>query len=98
MNLNIGAVTRWGLNLLALLGVIVALRCGQTILIPLVIALLLAALVWPAVRFLHRTIRLPWAMACILMVLMVVAANVLVSVGIGLVVPKFLQDLPHREE
>jgi predicted PurR-regulated permease PerM len=67
---NVGAATRWGLNGLILLSLSVALYLGRSIFIPTVIALLLACMLWPAVRWLHQrgiplvTVRLspsfPW--------------------------------------
>jgi predicted PurR-regulated permease PerM len=54
INLNLGAATRWGLNVLILLSIIGALYLGRSILIPTVFALLLAALLWPAAARLHQ--------------------------------------------
>jgi predicted PurR-regulated permease PerM len=53
-NLNLSGATRWGLNALLLLSVVAALYLGQTIFIPTVIALLLAAMLWPAATMLHQ--------------------------------------------
>jgi predicted PurR-regulated permease PerM len=61
VNLNLGTTTRWGLNVLILLSIIGALYLGQSIFIPTVFALLLAALLWPAAYRLHqRGIPFPW--------------------------------------
>ena len=46
--LQLNSATRVGLNILIVFGVIVALRLGQTVLVPTVIALLLAAVLGPA--------------------------------------------------
>jgi AI-2 transport protein TqsA len=54
INLNLSGATRWGLNALLLLSLVVALYLGQTIFIPTVIALLLAAMLWPAANVLNR--------------------------------------------
>jgi predicted PurR-regulated permease PerM len=53
-NLNLSVATRWGLNVLILLSIIGALYLGEKIFIPTVFALLLAALLWPAVAGLHQ--------------------------------------------
>ena len=58
--LNLTGATRWGLNAVLLLGLVVALYLGRTILIPMVIALLLAALLWPAARRMNEGVPLPW--------------------------------------
>ena len=70
MNLNLGTATRWGLNLIIILAMIGALYLGRTIFIPTVIALLLAAMLWPGATYLHehgvplpffaRRPRFPW--------------------------------------
>ncbi len=54
MNLNLSTATRWGLNVLILLGIIGALYLGRSIFIPTIFALLLATLLWPAAVWLHR--------------------------------------------
>ena len=59
INLNLTTVTRAGLNLLGLIGVVVALRWGESIFIPTVIALLLATILWPVARWLRVREVLP---------------------------------------
>lgn len=51
INLNVGTATRWGLNALILLALVVALYLARSILVPWTISLLLAAMVWPAVNW-----------------------------------------------
>ena len=51
---NVSTATRWGVNGLILLGMIVALWLGRSIFIPLVLSLLLAAMLYPLVAWLHR--------------------------------------------
>src|SRR5262249_35057057 len=86
--------TRVGLNLLALLGVIIALYLGRSIFIRLVIALLLAALVWPAAYFLNKWLHLSWGASCFLVVIGLVILNLAITIGFFLAVPRMLQDLP----
>jgi AI-2 transport protein TqsA len=54
MNINFSTATRWGLNLLIILAMIGALYLGRSIFIPTIIALLLAAMLWPGVTFLNE--------------------------------------------
>jgi predicted PurR-regulated permease PerM len=62
INLNVSTATRWGLNALILLGVILALYLGRTIFIPAILAMLLAAMLWPVVSWLsQRGVPLPGA-------------------------------------
>jgi AI-2 transport protein TqsA len=93
MNLNLTTATRMGLNSLALLGVAVALYLGESIFIPLTIAVLLAAVLWPVVEWLHRR-GIPWSLACMVSVLMLVVLNLVVTMGFVLAIPRMLQGLP----
>ncbi|HEV3258078.1 MAG TPA: hypothetical protein VG013_14430, partial [Gemmataceae bacterium] len=81
-SLNIGSATRWGLNLLALLGGAVALYLGESIFIPTVIALLLAAMLWPVVRWMRKALRLPWTISCLTVVVALVALNLLATISL----------------
>jgi AI-2 transport protein TqsA len=95
MNLNLTTATRIGLNILALLAAIVALRLGESIFVPLVIALLLATILWPSAHRLNSFYRLPWPVACIGAVMVLVVLNLVVMVGFVVAVPRLLQDLPQ---
>ena len=94
VSLNLSSVTRWGLNLLALLAAVIALHLGHTIFIPTILALLLAAMLWPAVRWLHQKCRLSWTLSCLLMTGLLVTINLLLTGLFVLAVPKLLQDMP----
>jgi predicted PurR-regulated permease PerM len=98
VSLNLSSVTRWGLNLLALLAGVIALHLGHTIFIPTVIALLLAAMLWPAARWLHTSLRFTWTFSCLLVVMGLVFLNLLITLGFFLTVPKFLQNLPGPQD
>jgi predicted PurR-regulated permease PerM len=93
-SLDLNTATRWGLNLLALLGTIVALHLAESIVIPTIIALFLTAMLWPAARWMSRRLRFSWAFACLVAVAGLVVINILVTLGLFLAVPKLLQDLP----
>jgi predicted PurR-regulated permease PerM len=56
-NLMSGA-TRWGVALALILALAVGLYLGQSIFIPMVIALLLAAMLWPAANWLNRGVAM----------------------------------------
>jgi AI-2 transport protein TqsA len=90
--------SRIGLNLLALLGVILALYWGRTIFVPLVIAVLLAALVWPAAYSLNRWLRFSWGFSCFMVVFGLVMLNLAITIGIFLSIPKMLQDMPDLRD
>jgi predicted PurR-regulated permease PerM len=97
-SLDLSAATRWGLNVLALLGAVLALHLGQSIIIPTIIALLLGAMLWPAVRWMSNTLRFSWAFASLLAVLGLVLLNLFVTLGCILAVPKLLQDMPDLRD
>lgn len=98
MNLNLTSATRIGLNVLALLGVAVALYLGQSIFIPATISALLAVILWPAASWLHRRLKLPWFLACLAVILLLILANVAVFVGFALAVPSIMQELPNPRD
>ena len=54
MNLNLSTATRWGLNVLILFCVVLALYLGRSIFIPAIMAVLLAAILWPVVTWLNK--------------------------------------------
>lgn len=95
MNLNLTSATRTGLNVLALLGTTLALYLGHSIFIPLVIAALLAAILWPAAKWLHHKLKLPWFLACITVVSLLIVANVVMLGGFALALPQTLEELPN---
>jgi predicted PurR-regulated permease PerM len=93
MNLTLTATSRIGLNVLILLGAIVALRLGESIFIPLVIALLLATILWSSANRLHSFYRLPWSIACVVSVTVLVLINFVVVGGFVLAVPQLVQEV-----
>lgn len=56
---DIPSTSRWGINFLALFGLVFALRYGRVMLIPVVISLMLTAALWPAVQYLSSYWRFP---------------------------------------
>jgi AI-2 transport protein TqsA len=98
MNLNLTSATRIGLNVLALIGVAVALYLGQTIFIPVTISALLAVILWPAARWLHRRLKFPWSVACVTVIVLLIALNLLVFAGFALAVPQIMQELPNPRD
>ena len=95
--LDLGPAMRWGLGLVVLLAAVFALYLAQVVIVPTVIALLLAAMLWPAVRWMHVSLRFTWTFSCILMVSVLVVLNLFVSIGFGLSITKMLQDIPRPD-
>src|SRR6476660_9423355 len=98
MHLNLTSATRIGLNVLALIGVAVALYLGQTIFIPVTISALLAVILWPAASWLHRKVRFPWSIACVTVSLLLILVNLVVFAGFALAVPQIMQGLPNPRD
>lgn len=96
--MNLSDTTRLGLNLLALLGVVVALRLGESVFIPTVIAVLLAAMLWPAADSLNRRLSMPWSLACLSVVLGLVLLNLLITFGFALAITRIVQRLPRPND
>ena len=61
-------------------------------------ALLLATILWPSANRLNTFYRLPWPVACIGAVMVLVVLNLVVMGGFLLAVPRLLQDLPQDAE
>lgn len=98
MNLNLTTATRYGLNVLALLGVAVSLWLGRSIFIPLTIAVLLAAILYPAARTLHNRLLLPWFLSCLSIILGLVAVILVIFFSFAASIPKLLEDLPKPND
>jgi len=94
MNLNLTTATRYGLNVLALLGGTVALYLGRSIFIPVIISALLASILWPWARFLNRRLGMPWFFACLSAIGVLVVLHLAVFTLIALAIPQMISDLP----
>jgi AI-2 transport protein TqsA len=94
MNLNLTVATRYGLNVLALLGIALALYLGSSILIPLTISVLLATILFPAAKWLHHRLRLPWFFACLSTIFLLLVLSLAVISAIGNAVTTLVTRLP----
>jgi len=94
MHINLTTATRIGINALGFLGLTVTLYLGKTVFIPMVIAAILAVILFPAARWLHRRARFPWAIACFTVIGILIVVNLVVFFGIAAAVPRIVQDLP----
>ena len=98
INIPSTPATRVGVNVLILLGSVVALRLGQSIFIPTVIALLLAAVLGPAALWVHQRLRFPWAISCLTAISGLVLLNLLITFVFFLAIPRILQILPRPDD
>ena len=74
----LNTATRIGLNVLLFLAGVVALRLGESVIVPLLVALLLATVLGPAAYWLHTRLKIRWGLACITVVIGLVLANVMI--------------------
>lgn len=74
-----------GILILTLLAVVYTLYFGKEIVLPVVLAIVLKLLLGPAMRFLHDRLRVPEALAAVLLILVVFGA--IAGVGFGISVP-----------
>ena len=74
----LNAASRIGLSVLLLLAGVVALHLGQSIFVPLLVALLLASVLGPAAALLHRSFKIRWGVACITVIVGLVLANIII--------------------
>jgi AI-2 transport protein TqsA len=95
MNFSFTTATRIGLNVVAGLGVAVALWLGKSIFIPFTIAGLLAMILYPASKWLHDKLKFPWFAATSTMILLLIIVNLGAFIGLGSTVPRVIQDLPN---
>jgi predicted PurR-regulated permease PerM len=93
MNLNLTSATRYGLNVLALLGASIALKLGASIFIPVTISALLAAVLWQPANWFHQKVKLPWFFACLLAITLLVVLGCVIFFGLASSIPALIEDL-----
>ncbi len=90
--------TRLGFNILILLGVVVALHFGQSVIIPAVIALLLASVLGPAAAWMHQVLKVRWTLACVTVVFALILLNLLITTVFAASVTRMLNALPSASD
>ena len=93
MNLNLTTATRYGLNVLALLGASIALKLGASIFIPVTISALLAAVLWQPANWFHQRIKLPWFFACLAAITLLIVLGCIIFFGFASSIPQLIEDL-----
>src|SRR5580704_15284618 len=98
MQINLTTTTRIALNVLGFLGLSLALYLGKSVFIPMVIAAILAVILFPAARWLNKRARFPWTAACFTVIGTLIVVNLVVFFGIAAAVPRIVQDLPRPDD
>jgi predicted PurR-regulated permease PerM len=97
-NISFHSATRWGVNVFLLLAGIIALRLGQTVIVPLIMALLLAAVLGPVAGWLHRTLKLRWSLACLIVIGGLLALNLLLTLLFIAAGSRLAQQVPSPND
>jgi predicted PurR-regulated permease PerM len=87
-NLSLSTTTRWGVSILLLLAGVVALRLAQSVIIPLLIALMLAAVLAPAAGWLNQVLKIRWSLACLTVIFGVLMFGLLLTLIFGVAVSR----------
>src|SRR3954468_3462891 len=93
-NISLHSATRLGINIALLMAGVVALRLAESVIIPLLIALLLACVLGPAASWLHTTLKIRWCLACLVVIFCVLLFNALITLVFVLSVWRLGQQLP----
>lgn len=94
----LNTASRIGLSVLLLLAGVVALRLGESFIVPILIALMLATVLGPAAWWLHETLKIRWSLACVTVVIGVVLANVLITAVFSASVMRLVNQLADEKE
>ena len=94
----LNTASRIGLNVLLLLAGVVALRLGESVIVPMLIALLLATVLGPAASWLHHSLKIRWGLACIVVVVALILANFLIISVFSSSVVRLVNQLSDQRE
>jgi predicted PurR-regulated permease PerM len=89
---DIGSV---GILILAVLAIVYTLYFGKEILLPIALALVLKLLLQPAMRLLHERLRLPGALAALVLIIAVFGAIAAVGFTISVPASGWIQKAPE---
>jgi predicted PurR-regulated permease PerM len=97
-NFNLHSATRLGLNVFLLMAGVVALRLAESVIIPLLIALLLASVLGPAAVWLHQVLKIRWSLACLIVIFGLLLFNGLLTLVFVLSASRLAQQLPSPRD
>lgn len=95
---DLGPATRWGINSLALLGVVVALKWGKPLFLPIVISMMLAVVIRPLVLYFQDSWYLPRVLAGMAAISLLLLACFLGVLWAALAVQALVEELPHTSD
>lgn len=88
---------RIGLNIALLLAGVLTLHFGKEVIVPILIALLLATVLAPAAMWLYQTTGIRWSLACVTVVIGLVLANLLIGAVFSASVLRLINQLSSEE-
>jgi predicted PurR-regulated permease PerM len=97
-NISFHSATSWGVNVFLLLAGIIALRLGQTVFVPLIMALLLAAVLGPVAGWVNRTLKVRWSLACLLVIGGLLGLNLLLTLLFIAAGSRLAQQIPSPND
>lgn len=89
---------RIGLSVLLFLAAVATLKFGHTVIVPTLIALILATVLGPAAMWLHHVLKIRWGLSCIIVVIGLVFANLLISVVFSASVARLVVSLSDQKQ
>ncbi len=98
MNLNLTIAMRVGLGIVAGLGAATSLYLGRSIFVPLVIAILLASLLWPFTSWLNAKLKFSWPFSVFVAIGGLLLLNALVFTAFAVTIPRVLQEIPRPSD
>lgn len=95
---SLPAAGRIGLYVLLLLAAVVALRLAESVIVPLMFALLLASVLGPAALWLQEKLKIRWSLACVTVIVVMVLANLVLFFAFTSSVTKFLSQMTNEKQ
>ena len=89
---------RIGLNVLLLLAGVVALRLGESVIVPMLIALILATVLGPTAAWLNQVLKIRWGLACMTVMVGLILANVLITAVFSASITRLVTRLSNKKE
>src|SRR5438128_12551713 len=89
---------RIGLNVLLFLAGTLALHLGQMVIVPMLIALILATVLGPAAEWLHTRLKINWTLSCISVMFGLVLVTLLITAVFSTSVTVLVSRLTEADE
>jgi predicted PurR-regulated permease PerM len=89
---------RIGLYVLLLLAGVFALHLAQSVIVPLLVALLLATVLGPGAVWLQQNLKIRWSLACVTVVVLLVLANLMIFVVFSSAVTGVVARMSNEEK